>query len=53
MSTVGEIESAIEGLSAPEQAELMERLEERGFLRASTAALFQMLDEVLRAELIS
>ncbi len=45
MSTVAEIEAAIESLSAQEQAELMERLDERGFLRASTAAIFQMLDE--------
>jgi hypothetical protein len=45
MSTVAEIESAIERLSAKEKAELMEHLEERGLLRASTAALFQMYDE--------
>jgi hypothetical protein len=45
MSTVAEIESAIETLSAEEQAELIERLDERAFLRASTSALFQMLDK--------
>lgn len=45
MTTVADIEAAIEQLSPEDMAGLMERLEESRFLQAASGALFQMLDE--------
>ncbi len=45
MSTVAEIEAAIEKLSPPEMRELVAWLKERQHLAASSKSLFQLYDE--------
>ncbi len=50
MTTLTEIEAAIAQLPADQRDELMERLSEQEFSRASSARLFQMYDEAEAAE---
>lgn len=45
MSTVTEIEAAIEKLTTPEVSELVAWLDERQRLAAATESLFQLYDE--------
>ncbi len=45
MSTIAEIEQAIQQLSPTDRADLFERIDESRFLRESTRAMFQLLDD--------